>query len=84
MRRAVLHQCIKVRVKIHSFRLTLLLINVRHPDQWCAPLRECFTNLWYEKVRDQARVEASRPENEQISFSNRIECARGSLDPSYV
>jgi hypothetical protein len=84
IRRTVLHQRVKVRVKIHPFRLTLLLIHVRNPDQRCAPSRECLTNLRNEEVRDEARVETSRPKNEQISFSNRIECARSGFDGSHI
>jgi hypothetical protein len=84
IRRAVLHQRVKVRVEIHPFRLTLLLINVRNPYQRRASPRECLTNLWNEKVRDQARVEASRPKNKQVSLTNRIEGARSGLDHSYV
>jgi hypothetical protein len=84
IRCAVLHERVKVRVEIHPFRLTLLLINVRNPYQRCASPRECLTNLWNEKVRDHARVEASRPKNKQVSLTNRIEGARSGLDHSYV
>ena len=84
IRRTMLHQRVKVRVEIHPLRLTLLLIHVRNPDQRCAPSRECLTNLWYEKVRDQARVEAPRPKDKQVSLTNRIECARSGLDRSHV
>jgi len=80
----VLHERVKVRVEIHPFRLTLLLIHVRNPDQWNAPQRECLTNLWNEKVRDQACVEASRPKDKQVSLTNRIKCAHSGLDRSCV
>ena len=63
IRRTVLHQGVKVRIKIHPFRLALLLINIGNPDQWNAPPRDSLTNLWNEKVRDQTRVEASRPKD---------------------
>ena len=84
IRRAMLHQRVKVRVEIHPLRLTLLLIHVRNPDQRCAPPRECLTNFRNEKVWDQARVEASRPKDKQVSLTNRIESARSGLDRSYV
>ena len=84
IRRTMLHQRVKVRVEIHPLRLTLLLIHVRNPDQRCAPPRECLANLRNEKVRDQARVEASRPKDKQVSLTNRIESARSGLDHSYV
>jgi hypothetical protein len=77
-------QRVKVRIKIHPFRFTLLLIYVRDPDQRCTPPRECLTNLRNEKVRDQARVEASRPKDKQVSITNRIKSARSGLDRSYV
>jgi hypothetical protein len=80
----MLHQRVKVRVEIHPLRLTLLLIHVRNPDQRCAPPGKCLTNLLYEKVRDQARVEAPRPKDKQVSLTNRIEGARSGLDHSYV
>lgn len=80
----MLHQRIKVRVKIHPFRLTLLLIHVRNPDQRCAPPRECLTNFRHKEVRDQACVETSRPKNEQISFLDRIESARSGFDGSHI
>jgi hypothetical protein len=80
----VLHQRVKVRVEIHTLRLTLLLIYVRNPDQWCAPPRECLANLRNKEVRDEARIETSRPKNEQISFSNCIECARSCFDGSHI
>ena len=82
--RTVLHQRVKVRVEIHPFRLTLLLIHVRNPDQRCTPARECLTNLRNEKVRNQARVQASRPKDKQVSLTNRIESTRSGLDRSYV
>ena len=63
IRRTVLHECVKVRVKIHPFRLTLLLIHVRNPDQRCAPAHECVKNFRNEKMRDEARVETSRPKD---------------------
>ena len=78
------HQRVKVRVEIHPFRLTLLLIHVRDPNQRCAPARECLTNLRNKEVRDEARIETSRPKNEQISFSNCIECARSGFDGSHI
>lgn len=84
IRRSVLYQRIKVRVEIHPFRLTLLLIHVRNPYQRCASPRECLTNLWNEKVRDHARVETSRPKDKQVSLTNRIEGARSGLDHSDV
>ena len=84
IRRTVLHQRVKVRVEIHPFRLTLLLIHVRNPDQRCSPQRERLANLRNEEVRDEARIETSRPKNEQISFSNRIERARSGFDGSRI
>ena len=84
IRRTMLHQRVKVRVEIHPLRLTLLLIHVRNPDQRCAPPRECLANLRNEEVRDEARIETSRPKNEQISFSNCIECARSGFDGSRI
>ncbi len=80
----MLHQRVKVRVEIHPFRLTLLLIHVRNPDQRCSPQRERLANLRNEEVRDEARIETSRPKNEQISFSNRIERARSGFDGSRI
>jgi hypothetical protein len=80
----MLHQRVKVRVEIHPFRFTLLLIHVRDPDQRCTPARECLTNLRNEKVRNQARVQASRPKDKQVSLTNRIESTRSGLDRSYV
>ena len=63
IRRTVLYERIKVRVKIHPFRLTLLLIHVSNPDQRCAPAHECVKNFRNEKMRDEARVETSRPKD---------------------
>ena len=80
----MLHQRVKVRVEIHPLRLTLLLIHVRNPDQRCAPPRECLANLRNEKVRDQARVEASRPKDKQVSITNRIKSARSGFDGSHI
>jgi hypothetical protein len=81
VRRAVRHERIKVRVEIHPFSFTLLLVNVRNPDQRCTPPRECLTYLWHKKVRNEARIKTSGPKNKEISLADRIQrTCRGFYD----
>jgi hypothetical protein len=76
IRRTMLHERIKVCVKIHPLGLTLLLVHIRNPDQRYAPPCESLANLWDEKVRDEARIQTSRSKNEQVSVMYRVQCAR--------
>jgi hypothetical protein len=63
-RRSVRLKRSEMSIKIHPFRLPLLLINVRHPHQWCASRLECGKNLGDEQVRDHARVERTWAEHD--------------------
>jgi hypothetical protein len=62
---------VKMCVKVHPLGLSLLLINVRNPDEWRSTRGKCGTNLRYEKVRRKACKEAAGPEHKQVCVVNR-------------
>jgi len=67
-------KCGKMGVKIHPFRLPLLLINVRHPDQRRASRLERSEDLGHEQMWDDACVERTWAEHDQVGLLNCRDC----------
>jgi hypothetical protein len=76
----MLDERVHVRIEIHPFGLPLLLIDIRHPDQWGATCCKRTPNLWHQQVRDEAREEAPWSKNEEVRLRD---CSQRTLSCSH-
>ena len=67
---AMRFQRCEMGIKIHSFGLSLLLINVCDPHQRCTSRSERSKNLRDQEVRNNAGIQRTRAEHDQVSLLN--------------